>query len=56
MPQEAAFSPLSGAGNKFPNDSKFLPLDDRPDLNDEASFNAEILHLEMPLTCCIFNN
>ena len=31
--EEAAFSPLSGAGNKFPNDSKFLALDGIPDLN-----------------------
>ena len=47
---------LSGAGNKFPNDTKFLPVDGRPDLNEVASFNAEILHLEMLLTCYIFNN
>ena len=54
--EEAAFSPLSGASNKFPNDSKFLALDGRPDLNSVASFDAEILHLEMPLTCYIFKN
>ena len=54
--EEATFSPLSGAGNKFHYDSKFLPLDGRPDLNEVASFNAEILQLEMPLTCYIFNN
>ena len=33
---------LSGAGNKFPNDSKFLPVDGRPDLNEVASLKAEI--------------
>jgi hypothetical protein len=54
--EEAVFSPLSGAGSIFLYDSKFHPHDGRSELNEVASFNAEILHLEMPLTCYIFNN
>jgi hypothetical protein len=54
--EEAAFSPLSGAGNMFLYDSQFYLHDGRSELNEVASFNAEILHLEMPLTCYIFNN
>ena len=36
--------------------SKFHPHDGKSELNEIASFNAEILHLEMPSTFYIFNN